>query len=123
MRPQMIVFDEPTAMLDPQGRKEVMKCIRDLNSKHNITIVLITHNMDEAVQADRVVVINNGTIVMDDIPKKLFSNVEALRKIGLDVPQVTYLSYLLEKKGIDISQDILTVNECVEELCKLCLLK
>ncbi len=121
MRPQMIVFDEPTAMLDPSGRKEVMKCIRNLNKKHNITIVLITHNMDEAVQADRVVVIDKGIIAMNDKPQKVFSKVEELRKFGLDVPQVTYLAYLLRKKGIDIPADLLNVEECVEELCKLCL--
>ena len=123
MRPEIIIFDEPTAMLDPQGRKEVMKCIRELNQKHNITIVLITHNMDEAAIADRVVVINKGSIVMDDTPGNVFSDVDALRNIGLDVPQVTYLSYLLRKKGIEIPKEILTVDKCVEELCKLCLLK
>jgi len=120
MRPKIILFDEPTAMLDPQGRKEVMKCIGNLNKKHNITIVLITHNMDEAVKADRVIVMDKGKIVMDDIPKKIFSQVEKIKSLGLDVPQVTYLSYLLRKEGIEIPSDILTVEECIKELDKLC---
>lgn len=120
MRPEIIIFDEPTAMLDPQGRKEVMRCIHELNNKHNITIVLITHNMDEAVQARRVVVINDGKILLDNVPEKVFSEVEYLKSLGLDVPQVTYLSYLLRQKGIDIPAGILTVEECIEELTKLC---
>lgn len=120
MRPEIIVFDEPTAMLDPQGRKEVMKCINELNRLHGITIVMITHNMDEAVQAGRVIVIDNGAIILDDVPKKVFSNVQLLKEHGLDVPQVTYLCYLLQKKGINLSAEILTVEECIKELDKLC---
>lgn len=121
MRPNIIVFDEPTAMLDPKGRKEVMQCIHELNKKHNITIVLITHNMDEAVQADRVIILDKGKIVCDNTPKIVFSDVETLKNLGLDVPQVTYLCYLLRKKGIDISTEVLSVDECVRELKKLCL--
>ena len=120
MRPKIIVFDEPTAMLDPQGRKEVLNCIHDLNKNYGITIILITHNMDEAVRADRVVVIDNGSLVMDGNPQEVFSNVEKIQKLGLDVPQVTYLAYLLRQRGIDIPKNILTVDECVEELLKLC---
>ena len=120
MRPQIIIFDEPTAMLDPKGRREVIKCIKNLNKVHGITIVLITHNMDEAVKADRVVVLSEGQVVMDDIPGKVFSNVEQLKAHGLDVPQVTMLCHLLKNRGIDISTDILTVDECIKELKKLC---
>jgi len=120
MRPKTIVFDEPTAMLDPQGRKEVMKCINQLNSEHGITIVLITHNMEEAVQAGRVVVIDNGRVVMDDVPKKVFSQVEQVRALGLDVPQVTFLAHLLREKGLELPDGILTVDECITELNKLC---
>lgn len=119
MRPKIIVFDEPTAMLDPHGRKEVLKCINDLNKNHGITIVLITHNMDEAVMADRVVVIDGGSVVMDDIPENVFSDVDKIKKLGLDVPQVTYLAYLLRKKGLEIPKNILTVDKCVEELIRL----
>ena len=120
MRPKTIVFDEPTAMLDPQGRKEVMKCINELNTIHGITIILITHNMEEAVQAKRVVVIDNGRVVMDDTPRNVFSHVDQVRALGLDVPQVTYLAHILKKKGIDLPEGILTVDECITELNKLC---
>ena len=120
MRPKIIVFDEPTAMLDPQGRKEVLNCIHDLNKNYGITTILSTHNMDEAVRADRVVVIDNGSLVMDGNPQEVFGNVEKIQKLGLDVPQVTYLAYLLRQRGIDIPKNILTVDECVEELLKLC---
>ena len=120
MEPKTIIFDEPTAMLDPSGRKEVLKTIIDLNRKHGITIVLITHNMDEAVCADRVIVMNDGRVLCDDKPHKVFSDVENIKNIGLDVPQVTYLAYLLKKKGIDIKNDILTEQEFIEEFMKLC---
>ena len=120
MEPKTIVFDEPTAMLDPSGRKEVLKTITDLSREHGITIVLITHNMDEAVCADRVIVMNDGRVLCDDKPHKVFSDVENIKKIGLDVPQVTYLAYLLKKKGIDIKNDILTEQEFIEEFMKLC---
>lgn len=120
MRPEIIIFDEPTAMLDPQGRKEVLKCIKSLNDEHGITIILITHNMDEAVMAKRVVVLDNGKIIMDDIPKKVFSNVNQMRALGLDVPQVTYLAHLLRGKGIEISKEVLTVDDCIRELHRLC---
>ncbi len=120
MKPDIIVMDEPTAMLDPIGRREVMKTIEDLNSIYGITIVLITHNMDEAVKAKRVVVIDSGKVIIDDTPRNVFKNVELLRQIGLDVPQVTLLAYELRKKGFDIRDDVLTVDECTEEIYKLC---
>lgn len=116
MKPSIIVMDEPTAMLDPIGRREVMKTIEHLNSKYNITIILITHNMDEAVKAKRVVVIDSGKILIDNTPKNVFKNVDMLRKIGLDVPQVTMLAYKLRENGVNISDDILTVDECTQEI-------
>lgn len=120
MRPEIIIFDEPTAMLDPKGRMEVMNCIEELNKNYSITIILITHNMDEAVRAKRVVVIDDGKIVMDDTPVNVFSRVSILENLGLDVPQVTRLSYELRKKGIDISDGILNTDECIREIDKLC---
>lgn len=120
MRPDIIIFDEPTAMLDPHGRREVMQCIENLNSNYGITVVLITHNMDEAVRAKRVVVIDDGSIVMDDTPKKVFSNIKAVKALGLDVPQVTQLAQLLKDRGIDMPGGILTVEECIREIKRLC---
>ena len=118
MRPECIVLDEPTAMLDPKGRKSIMKTIKHLNSEFGITIVLITHYMDEAAQAERVVVMDSGRIIMDDVPKKIFSQVDKLTEIGLDVPQVTQLAYELKKEGIDISLEVLTEKDCLNELLK-----
>jgi len=120
MRPEIIIFDEPTAMLDPHGRKEVMHCIEELNKNHNITIVLITHNMDEAVRAKRVVVIDDGNIVMDGTPREVFSNVNAIKALGLDVPQVTQLAHLIKNNGIDMPDGILTAEECIREIKRLC---
>lgn len=119
MRPKCIILDEPTAMLDPQGRKEVMSAVREMNRKYGITIVLITHYMEEAVQCDRVVVMESGRIIMDNIPEKVFSQVELLRKIGLDVPQVTELCWSLREAGVDIPQEIISEEECVKALLKL----
>lgn len=119
MRPDCIVLDEPTAMLDPRGRKEVMRTIQRLNRQYGTTIVLITHYMDEAAQAQRVVVMDHGRILMDDIPRKVFSRVKELQEIGLDVPQPTQLCHLLRQEGVSIPEDILTVSECVEELSRL----
>lgn len=119
MRPSIIVFDEPTAMLDPIGRREVIKTIIDLNKNHNITIVLITHYMEEAVEADRIVVMDQGKIKLTGTPREIFSNVAKMKEIGLDVPQVTELSYELKESGINIRNDVLTINEMVEELCRL----
>ncbi len=118
MRPDCILLDEPTAMLDPKGRTEVMKTIKELNAQ-GVTIVLITHYMEEAVQADRVVVIDGGEIVLDNKPKKIFSQVKTLKNLGLDVPQVTELCYLLRNEGIDLPDDIITEEECVEKLYEL----
>ncbi|MBZ9689444.1 energy-coupling factor transporter ATPase [Clostridium estertheticum] len=119
MRPKCIVFDEPTAMLDPFGRKEVIRTIKEINKKYGITIILITHNMEEAVEADRIVVMDNGKIVMNGKPREIFRNVSLMKKIGLDVPQVTELAYELKQNGINIESDILTINEMVNALCQL----
>lgn len=119
MRPECIVLDEPTAMLDPSGRKEVIRTISHLNKELGITIVLITHYMEEAVEADRIVVMDEGKIKLEGTPKQVFSNVELMKKIGLDVPQVTELAFELGKHGIDIDHDILTIGEMVNALCQL----
>lgn len=119
MRPECIVLDEPTAMLDPKGRKSVMKTIKRLNSEFGITIVLITHYMDEAAQAERVVVMDSGRIIMDDVPKKIFSQVDRLTEVGLDVPQVTQLAYGLKKEGIDISLEVLSEEDMLEEISRV----
>lgn len=119
MRPKCIVFDEPTAMLDPFGRKEVIRTIKEINKKYGITIILITHNMEESVEADRIVVMDSGKIVMNGKPKEIFRNVPVMKKIGLDVPMVTELAYELKQSGINIETDILTINEMVNALCQL----
>lgn len=118
MQPEYIILDEPTAMLDPQGRKEVISTIKMLNREKSMTVVLITHYMDEAVQADRVIVMNKGKIIMDNTPKKVFSHVDELKSLGLDVPQVTELVHLLKQNGFDLPDDIITVEECSEALIK-----
>lgn len=119
MRPKCIILDEPTAMLDPSGRKEVIRTIKDVNKEYGITIILITHYMEEAVEADRIVVMDEGKVKLEGTPKEVFSNVSLMKKIGLDVPQVTELAYELRNCGIDIKNDILTINEMVDELCRL----
>ena len=119
MKPKCIIFDEPTAMLDPSGRKEVLKNIKEINEKYGITIVLITHYMDEAAKADRVIVMDQGNIILEGIPRDVFSKVETMKNIGLDVPQVTELCYELQKAGIDITTKILNVDEMVNALCQL----
>ncbi|GAA0678039.1 MAG: energy-coupling factor transporter ATPase [Clostridium cadaveris] len=119
MRPKCIVLDEPTAMLDPSGRKEVIKTIKELNKEYGITIVLITHYMEEAVEADRIIVMDDGKVLMEGKPRDVFSKVREMKKIGLDVPQVTELAYELKKSGIDVSEKILTINEMVNALCQL----
>lgn len=119
MQPDCIVFDEPTAMLDPSGRKEVINNIKELNKQHNITIVLITHYMDEAAQADRIIVVDDGQIRMEGTPREVFSKVDVMKEIGLDVPQVTELAYELRKEGIDISTEILNIDEMVDAICQL----
>lgn len=119
MRPACIVLDEPTAMLDPRGRQEVMNTIRKLNTEHGITVVLITHYMEEAAQAGRVVVMNDGEILFDGTPREVFSHVQELKAVGLDVPQATELCWLLRQDGFDIAGDILTEEECVEAVSRL----
>ncbi|MDE6708113.1 MAG: energy-coupling factor transporter ATPase, partial [Oscillospiraceae bacterium] len=119
MQPDCIILDEPTAMLDPQGRQEVMETILKLNQKYHITIILITHYMEEAALAERVVVIDNGEIILDDTPKKVFSQVDRMKKIGLAVPQVTELAWELNKAGYAISTEIMTEQECLTALEKL----
>ncbi len=119
MRPNCIIFDEPTAMLDPAGRREVISTIKKLNSEENITIVHITHFMEEAVNADRVIVMGDGQIVLEGTPKEVFSKVEQLKELGLDVPQMTDLTNELIREGIELPRDILTVDEMVMELCQL----
>ena len=119
MRPDFIILDEPTAMLDPQGRREVLRTVKELNRDFGTTVVLITHYMDEAVQAGRVVVIDDGRILRDGTPKEVFTQVELLKSVGLDVPQVTELVYELRKAGVDLPLDILTEDECYEALKKL----
>ena len=119
MRPRCIVLDEPTAMLDPQGRREVMKTIRQLNRDFGTTVVLITHYMDEAAVSDRVVIIDSGNVLKDGTPKEVFQEVELLKSVGLDVPQVTELIYELRKEGVDLPQDILTEEECYEAIKSL----
>ena len=114
--PDCIVLDEPTAMLDPRGRAEVMKTIRRLNREKGITIVLITHFMDEAARAGRVVVMDNGEILMDGAPHTVFSKVEELKRVGLDVPQAAELADELRREGWALPPDILTVEECVDAL-------
>ena len=119
MRPNIIILDEPTAMLDPNGRQEVMKTIRRLNNDYNITSVLITHNMDEAVQADRVVILEKGEILLDGTPREIFSQYDILKKTGLDVPQVTALAHRLSNSGLSINKSVLTIEEMAEEIFKL----
>jgi energy-coupling factor transport system ATP-binding protein len=117
MRPKCIVLDEPTAMLDPSGRREVLDTVKRLNKEDGITVVLITHFMNEAALGDRVVVMDAGKIVMDDVPRKVFSQVEVIRRLHLDVPQVTRLAYELGKCGVSVPQDVLTVEEFADALC------
>ena len=119
MKPQCIVLDEPTAMLDPVGRRDVMETIERLSREEGITRILITHYMDEAVRADKVFVIDDGDLVMQGTPKEIFSQVETLQKYGLDVPQVTEVAYLLRKEGVDLPADILTIEEMVGAICQL----
>ncbi len=119
MNPECLVLDEPTAMLDPRGRKEVIDTISKLNKELGMTIVLITHYMDEAAVADRVAVMDEGQIVLDGSPREVFAKVDEIKKIGLDVPQPTELAHELKKAGIDIPDGILFENECSEAILKV----
>ena len=118
MRPSCIVLDEPTAMLDPNGRKEVLKAVSELNKKENVTVVLITHYMEEVIHANKVYVMDGGNVVMQGTPREIFSQVETLKKYRLDVPQVTLLAHELHKAGVDIPEGILTKEELVGALCR-----
>ena len=118
MQPECIVFDEATAMLDPKGRRDVLNIIRLLKEELNTTVILITHHMNEAALADRVIVMSDGKVIMDDVPKKVFSQVERLREIGLDVPAGTRLIYELNKCGFDIPIENLTAEECADAIFK-----
>lgn len=118
MRPQCIVLDEPTAMLDPNGRKEVLEAVRELNRQENVTVILITHYMEEVIHADRVYVMDGGRVVMQGTPREIFSQVETLKQYRLDVPQVTLLAHELKKSGADIPDGILTTEELVGALCR-----
>ncbi len=116
MKPDCIVLDEPTAMLDPKGRAEIISTIKKLNKENNITIVLITHFMEEAVDADRVIVLDDGKIVADSTPKDIFSNIGLLKKVGLDVPQTTELLYRLKESGMNISTDVISIEESAQKI-------
>ena len=119
MRPKYIVLDEPTAMLDPHGRIEVMETIKKLKKDFGITIILITHYMEEAVQSDRVIVMDSGKVLLDGTPKEVFSHQQLLKKIGLDVPQVTEVASQLHSSGFNINSNVLTEDELINELIKL----
>jgi energy-coupling factor transport system ATP-binding protein len=119
MKPKCIIFDEATAMLDPSGRKEVMNTIKTLNKEENITVLHITHFMEEAVDADRIIVMEKGKKVLEGTPREVFTKVDELKRIGLDVPYMTELSKELIESGLKIDSDILTVDEMVDKLCQL----
>ena len=116
MKPDCVVLDEPTAMLDPKGRAEIISTIKKLNQEHGITIVLITHFMEEAVDADRVIVMDNGNIVADSSPNVIFSDIKLLKEVGLDVPQTTELLYRLRLGGLDISTDVISIEESAQKI-------
>ena len=118
MRPKCIILDEPTAMLDPNGRKEVLEAVSDLNRREGVTVILITHYMEEVVHADKVYVMDNGEVVMQGTPREIFSQVETLKESRLDVPQVTLLAHELHKAGVDVPEGILTTEELVNALCQ-----
>ena len=118
MRPKCIVLDEPTAMLDPNGRQEVLEAVRDLNRQEGVTVILITHYMEEVIHADQVYVMDDGEVVLHGTPKEIFSQVNTLKKYRLDVPQVTLLAHELKEAGVDIPEGILTTEELVSVLCR-----
>ncbi len=119
MEPECIILDEPTAMLDPSGRREVMETIEYLNQEKKMTIIYITHHMEEAAQADRIVVMDHGHVVMSGKPRQVFTQVDRMKELGLDVPQATELAWRLRKRGIMVPQDIMTMEEMTEALCRL----
>ena len=119
MQPRCIVFDESTAMLDPIGRREVMSTMEKLNKEYGITIIHITHYMQEAILADRIVVMDKGEVLLEGTPREVFKEVKKLKEIGLDVPDTTYLAYLLREAGFDIDTTLLSVEEVTEAICQL----
>lgn len=119
MEPECIIFDEPTAMLDPNGRKEVMRTIKKLNEENEMTVLHITHYMDELVDADRIIVLDKGRIIMEGTPREIFSQVDKLKEIGLDVPQMTAVAHDLRQDGFDIPASLLEVDEMVNAICQL----
>lgn len=118
MKPEILVLDEPTAMLDPSGRREIMNTVKKLNEEEKMTVILITHYMDEAALADRIVVIDHGKVYLEGTPREIFSKVSELKKIGLDVPQSTFLAYNLAKEGFDIPAGILDSESCGNEILR-----
>ncbi len=116
MKPECIVFDEPTAMLDPRGRESIISIIRRLKDSRKVTVVLITHHMDETIDADRLIVMSEGSVIMDGTPRDVFKRVEELRKTGLDVPETVGLLYELNQCGFDLKLDALSVEECAQEI-------
>ena len=119
MKPECIVLDEPTAMLDPVGRREVLKTILKLKESLNMTVILITHYMNEAAMADRMIVMKDGEIFIEGTPRQVFSQPEKLSETGLDIPQVTLLMHELKKEGLCVNTEIISIDECVEEILKL----
>lgn len=119
MHPKCIVLDEPTAMLDPNGRREVIRTVRALNQVEDVTVLLITHYMEEVIYADKVIVMDDGKVVMQGTPREIFSQVEVLKGYGLDVPQVTLLAHELKKAGLELPEGILSVEELVDQICQL----
>jgi len=122
MRPECVVFDEPTAMLDPKGRERILKILRDLRDNHGVSVILITHHMDEAVGADRLIVMSDGDIVMDGTPREVFRDINKLRETGLDIPDTALLLHKLKNDGFDLPLDALTVDECADAIyASLCI--
>ena len=119
MQPKCIVLDEPTAMLDPNGRREVIRTVQELNRQEHVTVILITHYMEEVIEADRIIVMDQGRVVMQGTPKEVFSHVEKLKGYRLDVPQATLVAYELQKKGVPLPDGILSMRELEQELEKL----
>lgn len=119
MKPECIVLDEPTAMLDPRGRREVMKTVKMLNEEFGITVIFITHYMDEAVKAKRVIVMDEGKIILDGAPREVFTHIDTLRNVGLDVPEATELATLLSNRGVNIRKDVLDVDELLDCIVSL----
>ena len=118
MKPKCIILDEPTAMLDPTGRKEVLKAVRELNQAEGVTVILITHYMEEVIYSDKVFVMDEGRLVMQGTPREIFSQVDKLKELRLDVPQVTLLAHELRHKGLPVTEGILTIEELVDEICR-----